>query len=105
MANRKIINQVLRFQGLLSLSLPLRIHRPNIFARQHFIGSSNPHRIVDQCFRGVQVQTKRVTKLCNNKNIVTVNGMFPGPVIRAQEGDRILVKVTNETPFNTTIHW
>jgi len=52
-----------------------------------------------------QVQTKRDTKLCNSKDIVTINGMFPGPVIYAQEDDRIIVKVTNETPFNVTIHW
>ena len=52
-----------------------------------------------------QVQTKRVTKLCNSKDIVTINGMFPGPVVYAQEDDRIIVKVTNMTPFNVTIHW
>lgn len=53
----------------------------------------------------VQVQTKRVIKLCNSKDIVTINGMFPGPVVYAQEDDRIIVKVTNKTPFNVTIHW
>lgn len=53
----------------------------------------------------VQVQTKRVTKLCNSKEIVTVNGMYPGPVVYAEEDDRIIVKVTNKTPFNVTIHW
>lgn len=53
----------------------------------------------------MQVQTKNVTKLCNSKDIVTINGMFPGPVVYAQEDDRIIVKVTNETPSNVTIHW
>ncbi|CAJ2663058.1 unnamed protein product [Trifolium pratense] len=56
-------------------------------------------------FYDFKVQTKRVTKLCNSKDIVTVNGMFPGPVIYAQEDDRIIVKVTNKTPFNVTLHW
>ncbi|XP_004510652.1 laccase-6 isoform X2 [Cicer arietinum] len=56
-------------------------------------------------FYDFKVQTKRVAKLCNSKDIVTVNGMFPGPVVYAQEDDRIIVKVTNETPFNVTIHW
>nr|QEE59997.1 laccase-6 [Betula platyphylla] len=37
--------------------------------------------------------------------MVTINGIFPGPVIYAQEGDRMIVKVSNETPYNTTIHW
>lgn len=47
----------------------------------------------------------RVTKLCKSKEIVTVNGLFPGPAITAQEDDRVIVKVTNETPYNATIHW
>ncbi|KAK8464950.1 hypothetical protein PHAVU_010G115300 [Phaseolus vulgaris] len=56
-------------------------------------------------FYDFKVQTKRDTKLCNSKDIVTINGMFPGPVVYAQEDDRIIVKVTNRTPFNVTIHW
>ncbi|CBI40575.3 unnamed protein product, partial [Vitis vinifera] len=56
-------------------------------------------------FYDFKVQTMRVTKLCNTKEIVTINGMFPGPVVYAQEDDRVIVKVTNETPYNTTIHW
>ncbi|XP_010267525.1 PREDICTED: laccase-6 [Nelumbo nucifera] len=56
-------------------------------------------------FYDFKVQTKRITKLCTSKDIVTINGMFPGPVVYAQEGDKVIVKVTNETPFNTTIHW
>ena len=53
----------------------------------------------------MQVQSTRVAKLCTSKDMVTINGMFPGPVVYAQEDDRIIVKVTNETPYNTTIHW
>ncbi|KAK8693640.1 hypothetical protein V6N13_071214 [Hibiscus sabdariffa] len=56
-------------------------------------------------FYDFKVQTKRVTKLCDTKEIVTINKMFPGPVVYAQEDDRIIVKVTNETPYNATIHW
>ncbi|KAF7843995.1 laccase-6 [Senna tora] len=56
-------------------------------------------------FYDFKVQTKKVTKLCNSKDIVTVNGMFPGPVVYAQEDDRIIVRVTNKTPFNVTVHW
>ncbi|KAK9910141.1 hypothetical protein M0R45_034116 [Rubus argutus] len=52
-----------------------------------------------------KVQTTRIAKLCNSKDMVTINGMFPGPVVYAQEDDKIIVKVTNETPYNTTIHW
>ncbi|GMN42878.1 hypothetical protein TIFTF001_012087 [Ficus carica] len=56
-------------------------------------------------FYDFKVKTMRVTKLCNSKDIAVVNGMFPGPVVHAQEGDRIVVNVTNATPFNITIHW
>lgn len=56
-------------------------------------------------FVSLQVQTKRVTKLCNSKEMVVINGKFPGPIIYAEEGENIIVKVTNETPYNITIHW
>ncbi|KAL4622137.1 hypothetical protein ACB092_06G276100 [Castanea dentata] len=56
-------------------------------------------------FYDFKIQTLKITKLCNTKELVTVNGIFPGPVIYAQEDDRIIVKITNETPYNTTIHW
>ncbi|GMI98466.1 laccase 6 [Hibiscus trionum] len=51
-----------------------------------------------------KLQTLRVTKLCNTKEIVTIK-KFPGPVVYAQENDRIIVKFANETPYNATIHW
>ncbi|OIW02298.1 hypothetical protein TanjilG_11192 [Lupinus angustifolius] len=56
-------------------------------------------------FYDFKVQTKTIAKLCSSKDIVTINGMFPGPVVYAQEDDRIIVKDTNKTPFNVTIHW
>ncbi|KAL2233772.1 UNVERIFIED_CONTAM: Laccase-6 [Sesamum indicum] len=56
-------------------------------------------------FYDFKVQTKKVTKLCNTKDIVTINDMFPGPVVYAQEDDRVIVRLTNLTPYNATIHW
>lgn len=56
-------------------------------------------------FYDFKVQIKTVTKLCNPLNIVTVNGMYPGPTLYAQEDDTVTVEVTNETPYNITIHW
>lgn len=52
-----------------------------------------------------KVQLKNVTKLCNSSTIVTVNGMFPGPTVYAQEGDTVIVKVTNQVSYNVTLHW
>ncbi|KAH7678120.1 Laccase protein [Dioscorea alata] len=51
------------------------------------------------------VRLKNVTRLCNTRSLVTVNGKFPGPKIIAREGDRVLVKVVNHIPNNISIHW
>ncbi|KAH9316132.1 hypothetical protein KI387_024759, partial [Taxus chinensis] len=51
------------------------------------------------------VQTKTITKLCKTSTIVTVNGMYPGPIVYAQEEDRVIMRVTNLSPYNVTLHW
>ncbi|XP_059634404.1 laccase-6 [Cornus florida] len=56
-------------------------------------------------FYDFKVQTMTITKLCKSQEIVTINKMLPGPVVYAQEDDRVIIKVTNETPYNATIHW
>ncbi|XVE96899.1 hypothetical protein REPUB_Repub02eG0263600 [Reevesia pubescens] len=48
---------------------------------------------------------QKVTRLCQTKSIVTVNGKFPGPRIIAREGDRLLIKVVNHVQYNVTLHW
>ncbi|KAF9953103.1 hypothetical protein BGZ70_000358 [Mortierella alpina] len=37
--------------------------------------------------------------------MLLVNGMFPGPLIEANTGDRIVVNVTNNMDSGTAIHW
>ncbi|KAI0942998.1 hypothetical protein AcV7_002262 [Taiwanofungus camphoratus] len=39
------------------------------------------------------------------KLMLVVNGLFPGPTIEANMGDRIVVNVTNNMPNSTAIHW
>ncbi|KAF5761587.1 putative laccase [Helianthus annuus] len=56
-------------------------------------------------FYDFKVQLLEVNKLCNTRNIVTINQKYPGPVVYAQEDDRVIVKLTNESPYNATIHW
>ncbi|KAL3839507.1 hypothetical protein ACJIZ3_024098 [Penstemon smallii] len=51
------------------------------------------------------IKMKSVTRLCQTKSIVTVNGQFPGPTITAREGDRVVVKVINHVQYNVSIHW
>ncbi|EKM52908.1 uncharacterized protein PHACADRAFT_100639 [Phanerochaete carnosa HHB-10118-sp] len=40
-----------------------------------------------------------------NKTMLVVNGLFPGPTIEANQGDQIVVTVTNQLSTRTTIHW
>ncbi|XP_077233385.1 laccase-6-like [Tasmannia lanceolata] len=56
-------------------------------------------------FYDFKVETTTITKLCKISTIVTVNGMYPGPAIYAREDDKVIVKVTNLTPYNISIHW
>ncbi|KAL3531804.1 hypothetical protein ACH5RR_005325 [Cinchona calisaya] len=51
------------------------------------------------------IKMQNVTRLCQTKSIVTVNGQLPGPQITAREGDRLIVKVVNHVQYNMTIHW
>ncbi|KAH9328965.1 hypothetical protein KI387_001073 [Taxus chinensis] len=58
--------------------------------------------LVEQNFT---VGTQSVTRLCNQQNIVTVNGQFPGPILSVSEGDNVVVHVQNNSPYNLTLHW
>ncbi|KAJ9180700.1 hypothetical protein P3X46_008913 [Hevea brasiliensis] len=48
---------------------------------------------------------QNITRLCNTRSVVTVNGKFPGPRLVAREGDRVIVEVVNHVSYNITIHW
>lgn len=37
--------------------------------------------------------------------MLLVNGVFPGPLVEANTGDRIVVKVTNHLTVGTALHW
>nr|XP_023876557.1 laccase-7-like [Quercus suber]POE81042.1 laccase-7 [Quercus suber] len=58
--------------------------------------------IVEHSFH---VQNLTVRRLCNEQVITAVNGSLPGPTIRVQEGDILVVHVFNKSPYNITIHW
>ncbi|CAM0908404.1 unnamed protein product [Alopecurus aequalis] len=44
-------------------------------------------------------------KLCKQKNLLTVNGTWPGPTITARKGEVVTVNVHNQGNKNITIHW
>lgn len=39
------------------------------------------------------------------KQLRLVNGLYPGPLIEANIGDRVIVHIDNKMPVPTTIHW
>ncbi|KQK10592.1 laccase-7 [Brachypodium distachyon] len=51
------------------------------------------------------VASMRVNRLCNSTDIIAVNGQLPGPTIEVNDGDEVVVNVTNGSPYNLTIHW
>ncbi|RVW72534.1 putative laccase-9 [Vitis vinifera] len=56
-------------------------------------------------FNFLLVKEASYTRLCSTKNILTVNGQFPGPTIYAKKGETIIVDVYNRGKENITIHW
>jgi laccase len=52
-----------------------------------------------------QIRKVNVTRLCRQRSILTVNGQFPGPTIRALRRDVVVVNVRNHGDKNITIHW
>ncbi|RVW18692.1 putative laccase-9 [Vitis vinifera] len=53
----------------------------------------------------MKVREASYTRLCSTKDILTVNGQFPGPTIYAMKGETIIVDVYNRGKENLTIHW
>lgn len=53
----------------------------------------------------LQVKSASFTRLCNTKEILTVNGKFPGPTLEAYTGDELIVTVYNRAKYNITLHW
>ncbi len=39
------------------------------------------------------------------RTMIAINGRFPGPLIRANMGDRLVINVQNNLPNGTAIHW
>lgn len=53
----------------------------------------------------MQLMETNYTRLCYIKSILTVNGQFPGPVIRVHRGDAVFVNVINHGYYGVTLHW
>ncbi|KAM3287325.1 hypothetical protein P3S67_020755 [Capsicum chacoense] len=67
------------------------------------VGLLPAHAVVHQ--HQFVIKEAPYSKLCSSKNILTVNGQFPGPVLYANRGDTLVVNVQNDGSQNITIHW
>jgi FtsP/CotA-like multicopper oxidase with cupredoxin domain len=38
------------------------------------------------------------------RDMIFINGQYPGPLLDIQQGDWVEIEVLNSMPFNTTIH-
>lgn len=39
------------------------------------------------------------------REMILVNGQYPGPVLEINQGNDVVVTVYNQMPFNTTVHF
>lgn len=39
------------------------------------------------------------------RDVFKINGQFPGPTLEVNEGEDVVVKVRNSSPFNTSVHY
>ncbi|OWM64643.1 laccase-17-like [Punica granatum] len=96
--------------GSIILQSPALISRAFLFFALCALWAGLPYQVLSK-HAGVtrhykfDIKLQNVTRLCQTKSIVTVNGEFPGPRIIAREGDRLLIKVVNHVQHNLTIHW
>ncbi|XP_038696234.1 laccase-15-like [Tripterygium wilfordii] len=67
-----------------------------LFSGFHCLAANHHHFVVKEA---------PYTRLCSTKEILTVNGKFPGPILRAKKGDTVYVTVHNKGRYNITIHW
>jgi FtsP/CotA-like multicopper oxidase with cupredoxin domain len=40
----------------------------------------------------------------HERDMIFINGQYPGPLLELQQGDWVEMEVCNQMPFNTTIH-
>ncbi|KAM5563513.1 laccase-14-like [Rosa sericea] len=51
------------------------------------------------------VEEVKITRMCLEQPLLTVNGMFPGPNITVTRNNTVNVNVLNNGPYPITIHW
>ncbi|KAG0612319.1 hypothetical protein M758_6G018500 [Ceratodon purpureus] len=52
-----------------------------------------------------EIKNATFTRNCHTVTVATVNGKFPGPTVEINEGDTLVIKVTNKQIYPVTMHW
>ncbi|KAJ7515366.1 hypothetical protein O6H91_22G011700 [Diphasiastrum complanatum] len=90
---------------LFNLSLTLSTVALSILLVLAFsVGSHAEHAGITRNFE-FNVTYLNISRLCHSKQVVSINGQLPGPTIHVNEGDRVIIKVTNFVDSNVSIHW
>jgi suppressor of ftsI len=69
-------------------------------------GLANTSAVAGQYSATLSVSPASVTLLDGSSTALWLyNGLFPGPVVNAREGDHVRIAVENRLPIDTTVHW
>ncbi|KAG0588563.1 hypothetical protein KC19_2G252500 [Ceratodon purpureus] len=63
------------------------------------------HSAAETHFLFWNVETTNITHNCFSANVTTVNGQIPGPTVEINEGDTVVINVTNNANYEISIHW
>ncbi|KAL4197681.1 hypothetical protein AMTRI_Chr04g252310 [Amborella trichopoda] len=69
------------------------------------LGITGAYAAGDLGYHTFVVQSTPYTRLCSTKNILTINGQYPGPALHVHTGGTLIVNVINNSTTNITLHW
>ncbi len=87
-------------QGLVALAGIIPAFAPLAAADAPLSSSSGP-----QCSFELTLTWEKYSPDGFAREMILVNGQFPGPLLEINQGDEVQVVVHNQLPFNTTVHF
>ncbi|KAJ7563966.1 hypothetical protein O6H91_03G132200 [Diphasiastrum complanatum] len=94
----------IRSRLLYNMQIAVSVILPVLVLLSFPLGSHAKHAGITRHFE-FNVTYHNVSTLCKSQKLVSVNGQFPGPTIHVNEGDQVIIKVTNFVKYNVSIHW
>ncbi|PQE21586.1 multicopper oxidase protein [Rutstroemia sp. NJR-2017a WRK4] len=92
-----MLRKLLGGLALASAFLPFTLGYPS--AAGYGNGSSGPRQF------DLTLTWEKISPVGVSRDMVLINGQFPGPLLEINEGDEVWVNVHNKLPFNTTMHY